>query len=357
MTGAEREGEVIEQMADRMCAPPRIRRSEFQIVTDPNTGVTARQFGLCGPTATASALSSTLGREVTVQDTYRWMRQHGFTDANGAFHPWAAEGGASTLSGNLTCAARGFGASVVESSGFHNPWPDWLAFLRRHAGMNPVVFEVSAGQALKDTISGLGENAVNLQFHFPTVLGYHVGGVSDVAGGRDLAEGFWCADGCNFAGGNSRANDFNAADKLQFYPVSVMQAAALVGAFALKGRDMALTIDQASQFYSQNPDGTWRCTQTGKTIRGGMLDWYRAFVGTGSLNGLSDLGLPLTDEIPVGAPKAGSTAQPTIQVFERGAGFYDPDRVFDDPPGAAGSIYKAHITRPEVLAIIAPPTS
>ena len=86
-----------------------------------------------------------------------------------------------------------------------------------------------------------------------------------------------------------------------------------------------------------------------------MLDWYRSFVGSGNLNGFSDLGLALTDEIPVGQPKEGSMAQPVIQVFERGAGLYDPDRVVDNPPGTVGSIYKAHLDRPEVLAVIAPP--
>jgi len=44
------------------------------------------------------------------------------------------------------------------------------------------------------------------------------------------------------------------------------------------------------------------------------------------------------------------------ELGKRGAGLDDPDRVVDHPPGAVGSIYKAHLTRPEVRAVIAPPS-
>jgi len=330
-------------MADRMCAAPLVRRSEFVILTDPISHTTVRRFGTCGETADNSALASALGHEPGIQAVYNAARNAG-----------ADEGGASTFGENIA-ACNSFGAAVIEYSGFHNPW-DWATcedFIRRRAGIDPIVPETSKGQALVDSISGQGENAVNLQFHYPAFLGYHAGGASDFAGGKVLPEGVWAADGCNFAGGNYDANGFNAADVLQFYPMSVVQAAALVGMLALKGRDtmLQLATPPVGSYFAANADGSWHCKPTNVTLRGGMLTDFQTFVGTGNLNGLSDFGLPLTNEIPIGAASSDGI-QPTIQIFERKARIYDPHRVIDNPPGETGNIYSAHLNRPEVLAAL-----
>lgn len=337
---------------DRVCAPPLIRGTEFEILHDPVTNTTERRFGTCGPRALASALSSALGETVTLQSVYTWMRTH--KNAQGNY--WCDETGASTT-GSIAACAIAFGAVVLYSA-YYNPW-DWnsyLALLRQHAGINPIVFETSDGQALVDSITGDGENATNLQYHFPSILTYHAGGASDYFGGRTLPEGFGTADGDNFAGGNSSANNFNATDTLQFYPVSVIEASKPVGLVVLKGRDVTLNISQVSGYFTANSDGSWHSKSTGKDIRGGILQFYQNFASpSGNLNGFSDLGLPLTDEIDSGTPKQGSASIPTIQVFERGALRYDPDRVADNPPGSTQSIYKAHLNAKEVLAVLSPP--
>jgi hypothetical protein len=328
-------------MSDRVCAAPLVRRSEFAIVTDPVTHTTARQFGLCGPTSDNSALASATGTEPSINSVYGWMRANSDCSQNGA----------STLSENRA-ACEHFGATVVDQLGFASAlaWADVEAFIRKHAGVDPIVYETSKGQAQVDALSGLGENAVNLQFHFPAGLAYHAGGASDFAGGKVLPEGMFVADGCSFAGGNSGSNGFNAADVLQFYTMGVLQAAALVGLFALKGRNTMLQISQIAAYFAANADGSWHCKPTNTTLRGGMQAFYQNFVSpSGSLNGFSDAGLPLTNEIAVGSPAA---IQPTIQVFERGVYLYDPNRVIDNPPGASGPVYKAHLNRPEVLSAL-----
>lgn len=334
-------------MSDRMCASPLDRGTEFEVLDDPVTHTVVRRFGTCGPRASASALSSALGKDVTLQQVYSYMREQSLCD----------ESGASTSSENLHACVTGFGAEVAEDAGFHDistgGWTSWLEFFRAHAGIDPIHFETSDGQALVDSITGLGENATNLQYHFPSVLGYHVGGVSDHAAGRTLPEGFWVADGDNFAGGNSNSNGFRALNILQFYTVDVLSAAKLVAGFALKGRATMLDISQVAEWFSLQADGSWLCKPTGKILRGGDLAFYRSFLSpSGTLFGFSDMGLLLTDEVPVLKPKPGSLAQPTILVGERCAYAYDPDRVIDNPPGSVGPIYKVHLNHPVVLAVL-----
>lgn len=101
-------------------------------------------------------------------------------------------------------------------------WPEWYATLQPLAGHVALVMQVSFGQALVDSLSGKSENAVNLHYHAIAVVGYHSGGVSAHAG-RDLPEGFWCADGDNYVVG----------DVLEFYPRTVLDAAHPCSAFSV----------------------------------------------------------------------------------------------------------------------------
>lgn len=90
--------------------------------------------------------------------------------------------------------------------------------------------------------------------------------------------------------------------------------------------------------YYQSDAAGWKCKQTGYIIHtGSMLDFYRTMPS--DKGGLHDLGLVLSDEIPV----SGSSAK--VQVYERGALAYDPQRQVDDPPGVDGDVYLAHVDK------------
>lgn len=90
-------------------------------------------------------------------------------------------------------------------------------------------------------------------------------------------------------------------------------------------------------FFTSSPDGkTWTCTRNGFTMHGEILQFY-INDAQGQLAGLTDLGLPLSNEIALDA--AGNT----YQDFERGRLNFDPNHLHDNPPGA-GRVYKAHVT-------------
>ena len=102
-----------------------------------------------------------------------------------------------------------------------------------------------------------------------------------------------------------------------------------------------LSIGQAALFFDELTDanGTyWRCKANGHRIGGGILADYRSMVplGGSGLNGLTLLGLPLSDEI-INVP---GTA---VQIFERGIVAFDPNRKLDNPPGSAGDSYLVHM--------------
>lgn len=99
-----------------------------------------------------------------------------------------------------------------------------------------------------------------------------------------------------------------------------------------------LQISQVSQYFTEiEKDQRWRCKQTGQDIAYGILAFYRTF-GQVGLNGLSIFGLPLSDENPVPHTKVA-----TVQLCERGAILYDPQKEVDVVPGLSGPCYPAHI--------------
>lgn len=100
-----------------------------------------------------------------------------------------------------------------------------------------------------------------------------------------------------------------------------------------------LLIQQASQFFEEIHPDQWRCKQTGFTVSHGILAYYRSCTNTG-LNGLSILGLPLSDEQAI----PGYTGC-VIQRYERSCVIYDPEHKIDKVPGVSGPCYLAHIDK------------
>jgi len=172
--------------------------------------------GACGPNALAMGAC--------------WAFQRSRPDTYGIYLLMQAKGlcaasGASTLDA-LNQEAQNIGMNLTAYRGYGEPWPadgvsGWRAFYLLHAGHSFILMETAYGQALTDAISGLGENARDLHYHFIGVVGHHDGGFSPRSG-RTLPAGWWCCDGDNYVQG----------DSLQFYPDDVMALAQPCGAIA-----------------------------------------------------------------------------------------------------------------------------
>jgi N-acetyl-anhydromuramyl-L-alanine amidase AmpD len=112
-----------------------------------------------------------------------------------------------------------------------------------------------------------------------------------------------------------------------------------------------LTTPGVAQFWAASADGYWRCTATNHNFRvgGDILSFYKRF-GNSGLNGLTWLGLPLTDEF---VPKTGTSAQ----FFEHGVVVRDPNRVIDKPVGLPSDqhCFFAHLDYGFGQALVAQP--
>lgn len=97
-----------------------------------------------------------------------------------------------------------------------------------------------------------------------------------------------------------------------------------------------LTTPRVSNYFESSGD-LWHCKQTGFLVGQGILAFYQKFGGD-ALCGLTYLGLPLSNELPVSG-RSGVV----YQHFERAVAVYDPGRLIDNPPGSTGSVYLAHI--------------
>jgi N-acetyl-anhydromuramyl-L-alanine amidase AmpD len=106
-------------------------------------------------------------------------------------------------------------------------------------------------------------------------------------------------------------------------------------AFLAEGGFM-LDIKAASNFFVDLGNNVWRCPKTGYVIGHGILDFYRR-IGGGALFGLTYLGLPLSNEIPIEGYSG-----VVLQRFERGVVCWDPDHLVDHPPGS-GPAYLMHL--------------
>jgi GH25 family lysozyme M1 (1,4-beta-N-acetylmuramidase) len=102
--------------------------------------------------------------------------------------------------------------------------------------------------------------------------------------------------------------------------------------------DTPVTIDLSNgavaQFFTGN-NAQWTCKQNGYTLHGEILAFYQSFGGN-ALCGLTHLGLPTSNEIPI-------DKYPGVvnQEFERGAVRFDPNHELDNPPGS-GRVYLIH---------------
>lgn len=98
-----------------------------------------------------------------------------------------------------------------------------------------------------------------------------------------------------------------------------------------------ITTPGVSSFFKQDAtSGAWTCLKSGNVVHGGILAFYKGF-GPG-LCGLTNLGLPESNEIPMNVP-----GHPEIveQQFERARVRWDPNHIKDGPP-EAGPAYLAH---------------
>lgn len=111
---------------------------------------------------------------------------------------------------------------------------------------------------------------------------------------------------------------------------------------AAKRGDMGKTIDLTDPvvagYFGTTPDGQWQCKRTGFIVRKGILSFYCSH-GKDAFCGLTYLGLPLSNEISI-------TGLPGVvkQEFERGWLVYDPNKKFDNPPGAS-EVYFMHLPK------------
>jgi hypothetical protein len=168
--------------------------------------------GTCGPNALAMAESWASQSYSSTLDTYYRLRQA----------ERCAPNGAATLSALAQDTAdAGYRIDLLP---YREPMPEmeWRAFCERHAGKQAIVLEVARGQLLVDSISGQGENARNLRYHFIVLMGWHPGGHC-ARMNHELPPGWWCSDGDNFARGSV----------LQFYPDSMLLAAGPCAALAV----------------------------------------------------------------------------------------------------------------------------
>lgn len=107
-----------------------------------------------------------------------------------------------------------------------------------------------------------------------------------------------------------------------------------------EGGDITVSIDlnngAVAGYFEATHDGKWQCRPNRNTLQGSILNFYRSF-GQSAFCGLTYLGLPLSNEIPV-------DKHPGVvkQQFERVWLVYDPQHQLDQPPGA-GEVYLMHM--------------
>lgn len=108
-------------------------------------------------------------------------------------------------------------------------------------------------------------------------------------------------------------------------------------AFLEQGGSM-LEITATGGYFTDLGNNVWRCPKTGYVVGHGILDFYRRYGGD-ALFGLTYLGLPLSNEIPIDAQKYPGVV---LQRFERGVVCWDPGHQIDNPPGS-GPAYLMHL--------------
>jgi hypothetical protein len=229
--------------------------------------------GACGPTAVANGATSVLGHIITPKMAYDAARAHGLCDPNGASVLPANKLGLYALAVLLNC-------KIAAYQPYLEPWPAGPTWIAQQVGAgNPTVIEVANGAALKDEVTGLGDNynpASPLQYHYIVRLGSFSGGFSKIAN-KTLPPGGWYADGDSWAGNNGVEWDFQCTQQLQFYSDTTLAAARPCGALALVGKGQ-----QTPMAWTKQSDG-----------RG--LDAHGHGCGTGFMAGLESTGMAQYD--------------------------------------------------------------
>lgn len=115
---------------------------------------------------------------------------------------------------------------------------DLLGFCTHFFAPTPraaVFLFLTNGQALRDEISGTGEDATGLQGHFIALVGYNTGGASARVG-KVLPQGFWACDGDstvqNPIVNGVRVHRYTNSD-LCYYSVATLAAAQPADVFAV----------------------------------------------------------------------------------------------------------------------------
>ncbi|HEX6819665.1 MAG TPA: hypothetical protein VF120_14910 [Ktedonobacterales bacterium] len=190
----------------------------------PGTIYNAHEFqlpgitGMCGPESLGHAESWAQQQWVSARAIFDRCRANGDCDAQGV----------STISG-LADTARKDGFTVdLWTSG------SWRDFFQTHESQHAIVYLTHNGQALRDSVSGLGEDATNLHGHILMVAGYHAGGFAGILPSgqvinKVLGSGWWACDPDNWAVRHLSCPN----TVLQFYPDEIVAASQPVAAMAV----------------------------------------------------------------------------------------------------------------------------
>lgn len=244
-----------------VCGGEKTSESEFQLLPS-GTELTAA----CGPNG-LSAAARWADQSLTTPSTvavYQQMRTLGKGGVNGA----------STVP-DLVATAQVLNYKIVP----RNPGENVPAFLTRMAGKSACVLEVARGQNLRDKLTGYGEDATGLLYHYITVWGWYSGGTdSAYAPGVSLPAGYWCSDGDNDSQNlrNGTRYHWPLNQRMVYYPADVLATALPYDAFAVLPR---VAIPGNGGNGMQIPtgwkdDGTTLTAPNGVVVVGGM----RAFV-------------------------------------------------------------------------------
>lgn len=236
----------------------------------------------------------------TLGDIVHWTIDHGVASASGSSAPRAARAYFSAHG----IAYQDYTVSQLD------------AVLATYGGRMPIIIEVSRAYNLPGDEKGV-------QNHYICAVGFNTADKTVP-----------CVDGDNIVVRRSP----DGYGQLNVYKLSDIHNAAPIHVMLVRKTLMIDLSDPAISKYYQQVSAGWQNKQNGVIIQtGSMLDYYRTMPNDEA--GLHDLGLVLSDEIPV----SGTSAK--VQVYERGALAYDPQRQIDDPPGVDGDVYLAHVDK------------